>query len=554
MGSLVLEGGYMKANRLPKSERYAAALYLRLSKDDDEGLESSSITTQRKMLRAYAKENNYNIYDEYVDDGVSGTTFERPAFKRMIQDIENGYINMVITKDLSRLGRDYITAGQYTEIYFPSKKVRYIAINDGYDSDSPYTDIAPFKNVLNEMYARDTSKKIRSAFVTRMKEGAFVGPRAPYGYMRDPNNKHHLVADEMVAPVVQEMFRRAADGVLPIDIARNLNNKGVQSPSVYRCSNDSTLNVEDFTKRKEWSSAGITKMLRNPVYLGHMTQGKTTKVSFKSKNVIVNPEEDWFMVKNTHKPLVDEETFEMAARRSKQRTCQKKGTFHNIFTGIAKCGDCGRNMSTVGTRKKGAQANLACGGYKLYGSTECSNHFIDYDTLYSIVMATIKEIVCLQSEEKEDVFNKVKQKFERNNYTESNEKQIKELKKRSRQLDLLIEKLYEDHMQGIITQERLHKLLNKYEEQSRHIEEMLMKFQSRDKDAKKNRMSEKLEQLWGQYENVTELTPEILYRLIDRIEIGQGYFEKVDQARVKHQTVNIYFRFSGMPISKTYQV
>ena len=305
----------------PENARYSAALYMRLSKDDEGAGESASITAQRKMLRAFAKKNHFPVYDEYVEDGISGTTFERPDFKRMLQDIEEKKINMVITKDLSRLGRDYILAGKYTEIYFPSKKVRYIAINDGYDSDSPYTDIVPFKNVINEMYARDTSKKIRSAFITLMQEGAFVGAFAPYGYKRDPQDKHRLIVDEGSAKIVQEIFRCAANGMLPVQIARLLNDRNIPTPIQYRRLMNPTMNAEDFTKRRGWTSSTITKMLQNIVYLGHMAQGKTTKVSFKSNISVSNPMEDWYIVENTHDPLVSKEIFDMASRRSKQRTC-----------------------------------------------------------------------------------------------------------------------------------------------------------------------------------------------------------------------------------------
>ena len=198
--------------------RYIAALYMRLSREDGEN-ESASITTQRKMLTAFAKENNFIIYDEYIDDGYTGTNFDRPSFNRMINDIEENKINTVITKDLSRLGRDYITAGQYTEVYFPQKQVRYIAINDGYDSENAVNnDIAPFKNVINEMYARDISKKIRSSFTVKMKEGNYIGNFAPYGYCKDTENKNHFLINEETAPIVKEIFYMASKGHKPADI------------------------------------------------------------------------------------------------------------------------------------------------------------------------------------------------------------------------------------------------------------------------------------------------------------------------------------------------
>ena len=204
-----------------------AALYLRLSKDDEGQGESGSIHSQRCMLLAYAKERGFAVCGEYVDDGYSGTTFQRPGFQRLLEDIERGLVDLVLTKDLSRLGRDYIQVGQYTELYFPIKGVRFIAVNDGYDSAGPWRDLAPFQNLVNEMYARDASRKIRSALYSRMGEGEFVGPRAPYGYCRDPQNRHRLVPDEPAAGVVRELFRRSAQGATPGELARELTALGI---------------------------------------------------------------------------------------------------------------------------------------------------------------------------------------------------------------------------------------------------------------------------------------------------------------------------------------
>lgn len=542
----------------PKSTNYNAALYMRLSKDDDGSTESASISTQRKMLLSYAKENGFHVYDEYVDDGFSGTNFERPAFKRMIQDIENKKVNLVITKDLSRLGRDYITAGQYTEIFFPSKCVRYIAINDGYDSDSPYTDIAPFKNVINEMYARDTSKKIRSAFVTRMQEGSYIGNFAPFGYRKDPNDKHHLIVDETAAPIVRRIFEMAANGSTPIEIARYLNSNGVPSPAVYRCSNYTHLDVDHYSKRRAWTSSTITKIFRNIVYLGHMAQAKTTKVSFKSHVTIYNPEDSWIVVENTHEPIVNEEIFDLVRRRSLSRTCAKSGSFFNIFSGIAKCADCGRNMSTVGNRKKGSPADLACGGYKLYGSGECSNHFIDYNVLYDIVLNAIREQIRLTSDEKSALISELQINVKDKTEGTFKKRELNALKKRSRELDGIIEKLYEDNVQGVLSDVRFRKLLDKYESEAQEIADRIEVL-----DKPSAEMSEQLSakesyakfaKLIREYTDIEALTPDLLFKLIDHINVGQGYYEKTEDGRVKHQKVKIYFRFLGKATVKQYKI
>ena len=535
---------------------YKAALYMRLSRDDDGGLESASITTQRKMLRSYAADNGYLVFDEYVDDGWSGTNFDRPAFKRMIADIEAKKVNLVITKDLSRLGRDYITAGQYTEIYFPSKGVRYIAINDGYDSDSPYTDIAPFKNVINEMYARDTSKKIRSAFTTKMRDGAYIAAFAPYGYQKDPADKNRLVVDAQSGDVAKQIFRMAANGALPIEIARTLNAQNVPSPAVYRCMTHDGLDVSNYSQRQEWTSATITKMLRNVVYLGHIAQGKTTKVSFKSHLTVTNPRDEWIVVENTHEALVDEETFDVVRRRTTARTCEKKGEFYNLFSGIAKCADCGRNMSATGTRKKGSPANLTCGGYKLYGADECSNHFIDYNVLYEIVLTSLKEQLHISHEERDAILDDVQKRKLSIAKQQDNSKEVSVIKKRLCELETLIGKLYEDNAAGRLSDARMNKLLPKYEQEAETLESRMVAMETaRATPAQSERASrDKLDRLLRQFTDVTELTPKLLFKLIDHIEIGQSYYERAEHGKVKHQTVKIFYRFQTETSVKEYAI
>ena len=533
---------------------YTAALYMRLSKDDDGAAESASIITQRKMLRSYAAEHGYVVFDEYVDDGWSGTNFDRPDFKRMIADIEAKKVNMVITKDLSRLGRDYITAGQYTEIYFPSKGVRYIAINDGYDSDSPYSDIAPFKNVINEMYARDTSKKIRSAFATKMRDGAYIAAFAPYGYQKDPADKNHLVVDARSGEVVMRIFRMAAERALPIEIARSLNEQRVPSPAVYRCMTHEGLEVNAYSKRQEWTSATITKMLRNVVYLGHIAQGKTTKISFKSHLTLSNPRDEWIVVENTHEALVDQETFDLVRRRTMARTCEKKGRFYNLFSGIAKCADCGRNMSATGTRKKGSPANLTCGGYKLYGAEECSNHFIDYNVLYEIVQASLREQLAISREERAAILEHAQKKQAASAGRQERAKESNGIKKRLRELEAILAKLYEDNGAGRLSDSRMNKLLSKYAQEAETLEQRLAALQNENAAPEPSfqEAREKLDKLLRQITDVTELTPKLLFKLIDHIEIGQGHYERGEHGKVKHQTVKIFYRFQAQPAIKEY--
>lgn len=521
---------------------FRAALYMRLSKEDEGSGESSSIATQRKMLHAFATENNFRVYDEYIDDGVSGTTFDRPGFIRMIADIEAGRINLVITKDLSRLGRDYISTGNLTEIYFPSKGVRYIAINDGYDSENAYTDIAPFKNVINEMYARDTSKKIKSSFAVKMKAGEYISSFAPYGYKKDPKNKNHLMIDDEAAPIVQQMFDLAASGNSPKEIARMFNNQGILTPAEYRYAKKAYVDLDNPSKRKEWTSSMICKMLKNITYIGDLAQGKTSKISFKSQITVSKPAEDWYVVKDTHDPLISRETFDLVRNRSITRRNASKDKFENIFSGIAKCMDCGRNMSSTGTRKKGSVANLACGGYKLYGKSKCSNHFIDYETLYHIVLQEIHSQICLSKEEKNDIIKELEEKSEDRTNKKNVEikRKIQSLALRERELDLIFSKLYDDNISGKLNNDSFDRLLTAYQSEEKQIKEKSELLVKQAKDNEKS-LHKNFLMCIEDVTEVKELSRELLHQLVDRIEIGQGTY---DEKKRKHQVIKIYYKFT----------
>ncbi len=527
-------------------KEYTAALYLRLSKDDDKQGESSSITTQRKILTEYAKENGFGIYDEYVDDGYTGTNFERPEFKRMIKDIENKKVNLVITKDLSRLGRDYITTGEYTEIYFPSKNVRYIAINDGYDSESQYKDIIPFKNIINEMYARDTSKKIRSSLIAKMRQGNFIGNFAPYGYKKDTNDKNHLVPDYESSEIVRKIFDMAYNGALPSEIAEYLNENKILTPIEYRCKNFTNLDVNNYSKFKKWTSGTITKMLRNRVYIGDMQQGKTKKISFKLKRNIINPKEDWITVRDTHEAIIEKNIFESVQSYSMKRQCRKKDKFNNIFSGIAKCMDCGYSMSTVVTRKKGSKANLSCGKYKVYGAKECTNHFIDYEDLYNLILKIINDAIKLEDADKMELYkNLLKSKNNNHGYYEK----IKNLKLNLYRIDKTIEEIYQDKLNKVISENRFEKLLNKYESEgeliSKKINSIIEIYNNNLKESKEASYENFCVNL-DDYININELDAKILMKLVHHIEIGQGKYEILDGEKIKRQSIKIYLRFKGI--------
>lgn len=527
--------------------QYKAALYMRLSKDDGNG-ESASINTQRSMLRTYADRNGFSVYGEYTDDGYSGTTYERPAWKRLLADIEAEKVNLVITRDLSRLGRDYILTGQYTEIYFPAKGVRYIAVNDGYDSNNRGNDLAPFQNIVNEMYARDTSKKIRSALKTKMEDGAYIGNYAPYGYRKDPGDKNHLLIDPLTAPVVRDIFERASRGEPPLKIAKELNERCIKTPAGYRRFKRQEADMETAGEEKGWTSSTICKILSNRVYTGDMVQGKTSKLSFKSQMTLRIPKEEWIVVENKHDPIVSRDLFEQAGRRSVPRKRSKSAQFSNVFSGLVYCGDCKRMMTTTGGSHK-EDRKLVCSGYKQYGRISCTNHYMNYDLLCQIVSQELETLIILSEEEKKEISGQLEY-YGRNRGNSEEKRAAASLKKRERQIERFIGKLYEDRVNKVVEEERFCKLLTSYEQELKEI------------GAEANTLKQMTTCVWKSMEEsekavdclLNEIrekripTFDLLHQFIDRIEIFQSGKDP-DQKDNAIMTVRICYR-SEIPGSK----
>lgn len=522
-------------------------LYMRLSREDiEKESESASIENQRKILRRYAKEHGYKIFKEYADDGISGTTFERPGFQEMMNDVETHGINLILIKDLSRLGRDYIQVGNYLENIFPRYHVRCIAVNDNYDSQcSDANDFMPFKNLFNEFFARDTSKKIRRTFKEKYKSGEYIGNFAPYGYKKDPLNKNHLIIDNNVADNVRRIFKLIMKGLKPKEIAKIFNEEGIPSPMMYRCEVHG-LDIATFSycKRMIWSSYGIRHILKNICYLGHMAQGKTEKISYKNDRVLTKDRSEWVIVKNTHEPIIDFETFNATQNKMSLRRNPRNTGFVNIFSGLAVCSDCGKKMSTATSRKKDRIYNLACGGYKAYGAQECTNHFIAFDTLYELVLNSIKKHSRLTAQEKNEIVKEINVNGFFNNQGQGRKKQeLNELIKEEKKLSLLIGGVYEDFYNEKISKNIKEDLIYKY---SKKVEQIKMKIKHEQEILEDNGTGggEKFIKLIEKYTNITKLDSELLFDLIDKIEVEQGYYEKGENGRnIKRQKVKIYFKF-----------
>ena len=375
------------------NKKYNAAIYIRLSKEDDNLGESESIQNQKILLTVYVKDQGFNLVDIYIDDGYTGTNFERPSFKRMLKDVENGKVNMVITKDLSRLSRDYIGTGEYVEKWFPRHGVRYIALTDSIDTeiDSANNDIAPFKAILNDMYAKDLSKKIRTALRTMQKEGKWVGGCPPYGYKVDPEDKNHLVVDEEEGEVVKRIFSLFYSGYKINQIRDILNKEKVPTFSVSRNRSFERSgnggNIYGF-----WSSTTIKKMLKNRLYTGDMVQNRRSRVNYKYRKIVCNPKDEWIIKENTHEALVSKEVFDKVGEllpKQKQRN-DKRDYF--MLDGLLKCADCGHNIG-VRARRSNGKATTVCNYYRKYKVEYnlCSNHGFDYDTIEDGIIDVLKK-------------------------------------------------------------------------------------------------------------------------------------------------------------------
>ena len=379
------------------------AIYCRLSKDDGTNTESMSIGTQKQMLTDYAKANNLGSIVEYVDDGYSGKNFNRPAFMRMTQDIKDGKIAVCLTKDLSRLGRNYIETGMYIEIFFPENDVRYIAIADGIDTDNNggSLDIAPFKNILNDMFLKDISKKVKMARRTRFTQGKFMATTAPFGYLKDPLDKNHLIVDERYVPLIRRIFDLAKEGLGIAKIRKILTEEKIPRPAACACDNGSNYDryfEGNEENRYTWSNNSVRGILRNPVYAGHLAGYKRPTKSMKSEKRIIVPLEDWEIIRDTHEAIIDNDDFELVQRLMTSRRRGKPGNtgYDNIFSGIIKCATCGYAMRTSGANRRKREDPIdnigyLCNTYGMYGTSQCSQHWIEARELHNSVLEDIRK-------------------------------------------------------------------------------------------------------------------------------------------------------------------
>jgi DNA invertase Pin-like site-specific DNA recombinase len=523
---------------LKEQKRYIAGIYCRLSKDDIGEGDSSSILTQKSMLEKFINDNGWTVYDRYIDDGYSGTNFNRPDFQRMLDDIENEKINMVVVKDLSRLGRNYLMTGQYTEIYFPDRGVRFIALNDGIDTINSDNDIAPFKNILNEMYSKDISKKVRSAVQAKKQRGEFLSNYAPFGYIKDPLNKNHLIIDEGSAEVVKRIFGMCCSGLGSKLIAKRLNEEGVLSPSNYRMK---LQNCGARQKSNHWHPETVVNILRNRVYLGDMVQGIYECSRFRRTPSKRKPQEEWVVTPNMHEPIVDLETWEHVQTLINSRKRVLRSNELQLFAGFLKCEDCGYALTY--SRSQNIE-QYSCGQYRRHGKSACSCHYIRKDTLMQVVLDDIRKYAMMVQADEEGFATQLADLGESKDSQriQALQAQLKIAKARYSELDRLIEKLFEESAMGRMSDSRYQKLSIKYEAEQMDLEKQIQDCQSEISRIQQNQQDTSAWlALIKDYADIKELDRIVLSELIDRIIVGET---KVVDGK-KTVNVTIYYRFVG---------
>ena len=542
-------------NRKNQSIPKVTALYCRLSLEDGGDNESMSISNQKLMLKEFAEKNGMFQYEYYVDDGYTGRNFNRPSFQRMIADIESGKIGCVITKDLSRLGRNYIEAGSYIEIFFPKHNVRYIAITDGVDSlTRQEMDITPFKNILNDMYSRDISKKVLAGRMTRSRQGKFCGGQPPLGLMRDPDDKGHLILDPETAPVIRKIYDMALDGWGCMRIAKQLMEDKVP---ITRIKGNTDCDVNYYA----WGGSRINHILRNPFYKGAHLVCRTHQKGIRSGTVNFIPREDWEIIENCHEAIVSPEEWEQVQEIIDRRPPIMKGNacpFYNLFHGLIYCATCGKSMQaryekvgrTGKNRFTGEQREpidktyYICQTYNRLGKNVCTSHKIEARDLYNLVLKDIQDLAAQALKDADSFYQRLSSRMERRYMVDvaQTQKERDRLEARNQEIDGMFLSLYTDKAKGILTEQRFMKLTAALEQEQesnqKRLQDLTLMMRRSDEQESDVRM---FIQEIRQYATIQELDESILNRLISRILVGE--VKKIDGQKI--QEVKIVYNFVG---------
>ena len=524
------------------------AFYCRLSRDDDNEGDSNSIQHQKQILEKYAKDYGITNYKFYVDDGYSGTNFNRPGFQEMLADIEAGYVDCVIVKDMSRFGRNYLEVGMYTEIMFPDKDVRFIAINDGVDSERDDNDFTPFRNIINEWYAKDTSKKIRAVFRAKGLSGKRLSTQAPYGYLKGENGQ--LIEDTETAPVVRLIFRLAVEGNGPGKIARILREKQIVTPGTLEFQRTGRTNRYNPEFPYQWNESTVVNILEQKDYLGNTYNFKTTKKSYKSKKVIRNPEEKQAVFENTHVALIDQETWDLVQKvRQSRRRPTKMGDM-GMFSGMVYCADCGNKLHLCRTKSWDRSLdNYVCGTYKRKRG-ECSAHYIRSTVLETLVLDNLRKVIAYVRDYEDDFVRQVTENkaAEQMQMLSISKRQLEQQARRITEIDNIIKRLYEDNLSGKLSDSRFSKMSADYEKEQQELESNHAELKKTvDAFEEKALNIKSFLKCVRKYTEPCELTADILHELVEKIIV----YAPDKSSGHRTQQIDIYYNFVGkIPLSQ----
>ena len=519
------------------------ALYCRLSVDDELNGESNSITHQKEMLEEYAQKNNFYNIKFYVDDGYSGTNFNRPAFKELIKNIDSGIVGTVIVKDMSRLGRDYLKVGYYSEVYFGEAGVHFIAVNDNVDNtienDSDFT---PFRNIMNEWYAKDTSKKVRAVIRAKGMSGKSTCNCPPYGYIKDENG--NWLVEKEAAEIVKKIYRLCIEGYGPMQISKKLNEQKAISPVVWKNKVGWKYKLEKVDHPELWTVSAIRRILSNPIYLGNTVNFRTKKKSYKSHSVVYLPKDEWVIFEDTHEAIIDRDTFDTVQklREGVRRRVSIDGEM-SIFSGLLYCADCGAKMYL--NRHRGSEKDaFNCASYRKEKERTCTSHYITLHAIEDIVLYDLQRVLGMAKGQETEFVSMLQEKNKKMTKSDLSEKakECDEAEKRIAVLDRIIQNLYEDKVSGTLSEERFIKLSKNYESEQaeltdkvKFLKEELMAVQKETADINK------FMRLIKRYTEITELNAEIVRTFIDKI-----YVHKGEKAQGGHrQTIEIIYNCVG---------
>ena len=536
-----------------REEIKITALYERLSRDDEQAGESNSIQNQKKYLEEYARQHGLRNIRHFYDDGYSGTNFNRPGFAALLEEIEAGRVENLVVKDLSRFGRNYLQVGYYTEILFPKKGVRFIAINNNVDSAVPQdNDFTPFLNIMNEWYAKDTSNKIKAIFKSRMKDGMRCSGSIPYGYKRKPGDKQTLIVDEPAAEVVRKIFRLACQGNSTTAIAEILTAEQVLIPAAYAAQhNPENCRHKNVTDPYRWNATTVGYILDRQEYLGHTVLGKSICENFKTKQRRAATPDELMIFPDTHEAIIDQDTWDIARKiRMKKKPRVANGTYSHRLSGLVYCADCGARMGFASPEAKhsgkhyDSDSAFQCGNYRNQNG-ECVSHFVKTSVLEAVILQAIQTVSKYVLENEAEFIDQLKALWNENQAKTANngQQELAEARKRMSELDAKIQKLYESTLNGLLPERQAQRMIQQYDEEQILLEKRIEELESLvQQDEIKEVDTDRFIALVRKYRDCEELTDTMLYAFIDRIEVHEA---TGGRTIYRQQKIDIYFNFIG---------